>query len=260
MAEVGAVLVHGLFNGAWAWDGVRARLEAAGVPSAAVELPMTSLEDDVAATVAELDRFGKPAVLVGHSYGGAVVTAAGEHPLVRGMAAFRRFFKTQPTTLICPGEQWTNRSLECALQLGVQLVGSYYLAIRDGNRFCWAQHICSPYLDKPDPSWFDAGQPVVGYFHDFDVCRNGVEWLSTWLDMWQRAGAKRIIDYRELAAALSRRLRVEESAGGPCVKVRNEGGPVLVRPLPVCIRAGHTNKPPELLVHDDDQTSMERSI
>ena len=34
MAEVGAVLVHGLFNGAWAWDGVRARLEAAGVPSA----------------------------------------------------------------------------------------------------------------------------------------------------------------------------------------------------------------------------------
>ena len=185
---------------------------------------------------------------------------AGEHPLVRGMAAFRRFFKTQPTTLICPGEQWTNRSLECALQLGVQLVGSYYLAIRDGNRFCWAQHICSPYLDKPDPAWFDAGLPVVGYFHDFDVCRNGVEWFGAWLDMWQRAGAKRIIDYRELAAALSRRLRVEESAGGPCVKVRSEGGPALVRPLPVCIRAGHRNKPPEILVHDDDQTSMERSI
>ena len=82
MAEVGAVLVHGLWHGAWAWDGVRARLEAAGVPSAAVELPLTSLEDDVAATVATLDRFGKPAVLVGHSYGGAVVTAAGGHPQV----------------------------------------------------------------------------------------------------------------------------------------------------------------------------------
>jgi pimeloyl-ACP methyl ester carboxylesterase len=43
---------------------------------------MTSLKDDVAATVTTLDRFGKPAVLVGHSYGGAVVTAAGDHPHV----------------------------------------------------------------------------------------------------------------------------------------------------------------------------------
>ena len=82
MAEVGAVLVHGLWHGGWAWDGVRARLDAAGVPSAAVELPLTGFEDDVAATLATLDRFGKPAVLVGHSYGGAVVTAAGEHPHV----------------------------------------------------------------------------------------------------------------------------------------------------------------------------------
>ena len=91
MAEVGAVLVHGLFNGAWAWDGVRARLEAAGVPSAAVELPMTSLEDDVAATVAELDRFGKPAVLVGHSYGGAVITEAGNHPKVAALVYITAF-------------------------------------------------------------------------------------------------------------------------------------------------------------------------
>ena len=81
----------GCGNGAWAWDGVRARLEAAGVPSAAVELPITSLEDDVAATVAVLDRFGKPAVLVGHSYGGAVVTAAGEHPQVRHLLYLAAF-------------------------------------------------------------------------------------------------------------------------------------------------------------------------
>jgi pimeloyl-ACP methyl ester carboxylesterase len=82
VAEVGAVLVHGLWHGAWAWDAVRARLEDAGVSSAAVELPFTGLADDVTATRAALDRFGKPAVLVGHSYGGAVVTAAGDHPHV----------------------------------------------------------------------------------------------------------------------------------------------------------------------------------
>ena len=91
MAEVGAVLVHGLWHGGWAWDDVRARLDAAGVPSVAVELPLTSLEDDVAATLATLDQFGGPAVLVGHSYGGAVVTAAGAHPHVRHLLYLAAF-------------------------------------------------------------------------------------------------------------------------------------------------------------------------
>ena len=76
------VLVHGLWHGGWAWDAVRSRLDAEGVVSAAVELPLTSLADDVAATVAVLDRLDRPAVVVGHSYGGAVVTGAGAHPNV----------------------------------------------------------------------------------------------------------------------------------------------------------------------------------
>ncbi len=74
------VLVHGLWHGGWAWDGVRAGLNGAGIASTAVELPLTSLSDDVAATVAVLDGLDRPAVLVGHSYGGAVVTAAGGRP------------------------------------------------------------------------------------------------------------------------------------------------------------------------------------
>jgi pimeloyl-ACP methyl ester carboxylesterase len=81
-ARTGVVLVHGLWHGGWAWDGVRARLDAAGIASVAVELPLTSLADDIAATRDVLDRFDRPAVLVGHSYGGAVVTGAGDHPRV----------------------------------------------------------------------------------------------------------------------------------------------------------------------------------
>jgi pimeloyl-ACP methyl ester carboxylesterase len=81
-ARPGVVLVHGLWHGGWVWDGVRARLDAAGILSAAVELPCTSLADDIAATVDVLDGFGHPAVLVGHSYGGAVITGAGAHPRV----------------------------------------------------------------------------------------------------------------------------------------------------------------------------------
>jgi pimeloyl-ACP methyl ester carboxylesterase len=91
VAEAGAVLVHGLWHGGWTWDGVRAHLADRGVAGVAVELPLTGLEDDVAATVAALDAFDGPAVLVGHSYGGAVVTAAGAHPQVRHLLYLAAF-------------------------------------------------------------------------------------------------------------------------------------------------------------------------
>jgi pimeloyl-ACP methyl ester carboxylesterase len=87
----GAVLVHGLWHGAWCWDGVRAALAERGIDSLAVELPLTDLAADTAAAEEALDRFGRPAVLVGHSYGGAVVTAAGTHPLVRELVYVAAF-------------------------------------------------------------------------------------------------------------------------------------------------------------------------
>jgi pimeloyl-ACP methyl ester carboxylesterase len=80
---VGVVMVHGLWHGGWVWDTVRGHLSGAGISSVAVELPMTSLEADVDATIRVLDTFDRPAVLVGHSYGGAVITAAGIHPCVQ---------------------------------------------------------------------------------------------------------------------------------------------------------------------------------
>ena len=83
MTAPGAVLVHGLWHGAWCWDGVRAALSGRGIEGIAPELPLTDLAADAQATRDALDAFGRPAVLVGHSYGGAVVTEAGTHPLVR---------------------------------------------------------------------------------------------------------------------------------------------------------------------------------
>jgi pimeloyl-ACP methyl ester carboxylesterase len=60
-----------------------ALLGAAQVSTVAVELPLTSLADDVAATRAALDEVAGPAVFCGHSYGGVVVTEAGIHPAAR---------------------------------------------------------------------------------------------------------------------------------------------------------------------------------
>jgi hypothetical protein len=133
-----------------------------------------------------------------------------EHPLTRAMAMFSEFFGIVPTTLICPGDQWTDAALERALDLGLDLVSSYYLAIRHGDRFCWAMHVCAPYLDRADRRWTDSELPVVGYFHDRELAVEAVEWLGTWLARWREAGASRFIDFRELAQSLSRPLRLEQ--------------------------------------------------
>ncbi|HEV7205637.1 MAG TPA: alpha/beta hydrolase [Jatrophihabitans sp.] len=76
------VLVHGLWHGSWSWDDVRARLADEGVESVAPELPMQSLAGDAAVVSEVLDSIDKDVLLVGHSYGGAVVTVAGAHPKV----------------------------------------------------------------------------------------------------------------------------------------------------------------------------------
>jgi pimeloyl-ACP methyl ester carboxylesterase len=81
--EPTVVLVHGAWHGAWCWDEVVARLDADSVSNIAVDLPMTSLADDVAATRAAIDAADGPVVLVGHSYGGVVISEAGNHPAVR---------------------------------------------------------------------------------------------------------------------------------------------------------------------------------
>lgn len=79
------VLVHGAFADASGWRGVYDRLTARGYRVTLVQNPLTSLADDVAATKRALDRMNGPAILVGHSWGGTVITEAGVHPSVAGL-------------------------------------------------------------------------------------------------------------------------------------------------------------------------------
>lgn len=76
------VLVHGAFHGAWCFDPLVESLRRRGIAYTAPELPLTTLAADAAAVTRALDRLGEPVVLLGHSYGGAVVTVAGNHPAV----------------------------------------------------------------------------------------------------------------------------------------------------------------------------------
>ena len=90
------LFVHGAWHGPWCWDAVRARLDAAGVPTVVVDNPSvarvpSSLHDDADNVRRALDAISGPVVLVGHSYGGAIVTDAGVHDAVRHVAYISAF-------------------------------------------------------------------------------------------------------------------------------------------------------------------------
>src|ERR1700742_4180124 len=85
------VLVHGAFVDASGWRGVYDRLTADGFRVFLVQNPTSSLDADVAAVRRVLDRLDGPAILVGHSYGGVVITKAGHHERVAGLVYVAAF-------------------------------------------------------------------------------------------------------------------------------------------------------------------------
>jgi pimeloyl-ACP methyl ester carboxylesterase len=85
------VIVHGAFADGSGWEEVFKILSADGYHVTMVQNPLTSLEDDVAATERILDKQDGPVVLVGHSWGGAVITQAGMHPRVKSLVYVAAF-------------------------------------------------------------------------------------------------------------------------------------------------------------------------
>jgi len=85
------VLVHGGFVDGSGWEPVYQLLRRAGHDVSIVQNPTISLTGDVAATKMVLDRLTDPAVLVGHSYGGAVITESGTHRNVAALVYISAF-------------------------------------------------------------------------------------------------------------------------------------------------------------------------
>src|SRR5689334_22624240 len=79
------VLVHEAFADGSSWARIIPLLQTKGYHVVAVQNPLTSLEDDVAATKRAIASMDGPVLLVGHSYGGMVVTEAGNDPKVVGL-------------------------------------------------------------------------------------------------------------------------------------------------------------------------------
>jgi pimeloyl-ACP methyl ester carboxylesterase len=79
------VLVHGLYADGSSWSGVISYLQQAGMNVTAVQNPLTSLADDVAATRRALASQDGPTVLVGHSFAGTIISEAGNDPKVTAL-------------------------------------------------------------------------------------------------------------------------------------------------------------------------------
>jgi len=85
IADVTIVLVHGALIDGSSWRGVYDVLMKDGYRVSIVQPPLTGLDEDVAATKRVLDQQDGPVILVGHSYGGSIITVAGSDPKVKAL-------------------------------------------------------------------------------------------------------------------------------------------------------------------------------
>jgi pimeloyl-ACP methyl ester carboxylesterase len=85
------VLVHGAFADGSGWEAVAKILEKDGYTVSIAQPPETSYADDQKYTKAAIDAMGGPVVLVGHSYGGSIITEAGNHPNVAALVYIAAF-------------------------------------------------------------------------------------------------------------------------------------------------------------------------
>ena len=94
------VLVHGSFGDGCGWEGIYKILTKEGYKVSIASNPLTGFADDVAAVKRVIDRQDGPVILVGHSYGGAVITEAGNDPRVAGLVYISAFVPDANQTLL----------------------------------------------------------------------------------------------------------------------------------------------------------------
>jgi pimeloyl-ACP methyl ester carboxylesterase len=114
------VLVHGAWADGSCWSRVIALLQAKGFHVVAVQNPLTSLADDVAATKRIIALQDGPVILVGHSYAGVVITEAGNDPKVVGLVYVAAFAPGEGESINSVSKPYPPAPLGSELQLDAQ--------------------------------------------------------------------------------------------------------------------------------------------
>jgi pimeloyl-ACP methyl ester carboxylesterase len=105
-AKTTVVLVHGAFADGSSWNQVVQLLQAKGLKVVSVQNPLTSLADDVAATRRVLDVQTGPVVLVGHSWGGVVISEVGIHERVKSLVYVAAFAPSEGQSVVDLGKDY----------------------------------------------------------------------------------------------------------------------------------------------------------
>lgn len=100
LAKPTVVLVHGAFADGSTWNQVIPLLQAKGLKAVSVQNPLSSLADDVAAVRRMLDTQAGPVVLVGHSWGGVVITEAGQRDNVKSLVYVAAFAPSEGQSVV----------------------------------------------------------------------------------------------------------------------------------------------------------------
>ena len=114
------VLVHGAWADGSCWSQVIALLEAKGLHVVAVQNPLTSFADDVAATKRVIALQDGPVILVGHSYAGVVITEVGNDPKVAGLVYVAAFAPAEGESINSVGKPYPPAPLSGELHLDAQ--------------------------------------------------------------------------------------------------------------------------------------------
>lgn len=156
------VLVHGAWHGAWCFAGLQHALDELGLPSYAIDLPghgtsgepFGTLHSDAAAVAAMLRRLGTPSVLVGHSYGGAVITeAATLHPEVAHLVYLTAFALDAGESII---------SLLTSLPRADVVLGRAIRPNPDGTSSIDPEQAAEAFYEHCSPSTVRAALPRLG--------------------------------------------------------------------------------------------------
>ena len=132
------VLVHGAFADGSSWSKVIPLLQAKGFKVTSVGIPLTSFKEDVAATKRALAAQDGPVILVGHSYGGVVITEAGNDPKVAGLVYVAAFAPDAGQSIVEISKNFPKPS---GLDKVVPLEDGFLLLSQDGIETGFAQDL-----------------------------------------------------------------------------------------------------------------------
>jgi pimeloyl-ACP methyl ester carboxylesterase len=152
------IFVHGIWADGSSWTSQILALQAKGYPVISVQNPITSLADDVAATKRAIDQAKGDVILVGHSWGGFVITQAGNNPKVTGLVYVAALVPDEGETL----PTLSAKGPAVTLSNYFEPVDGFIYLSKEGVKTVFAQDLSAKQQDLIHATQTPASQQVFG--------------------------------------------------------------------------------------------------